>query len=311
MIHLFDTASGHELRRWDGHEDWTSALCFFRDRRLASFGRDSKFKIWDLPGAVLKDSVPALEGTELLKMVRFGDTCLALQIENDSGVALRNVQNAQLHFGFALYKASRHTICLSSDAQRLAVASRIDLHVTDVSSGKTIRKFDVPERLRNPNFHFSSSKGLSSVCFSPDHEWVAISDVNTIDVWNLASGRHSQLQPPELCAQAIQFSPDGRTLIMSGYGKTLAWNPHEKSPATRFVDTTKTHAAWNIEIEHSPCGKLFALGQCSTVKVFDSATMKMGWEASLDQYGYDTFALAFSPDSSQLAVGRATTLTIF
>jgi WD40 repeat protein len=50
MIRLWDTTTGRELARWQGHDGGVSALLFSKDgRTLYSGGQDGTLKLWNLP----------------------------------------------------------------------------------------------------------------------------------------------------------------------------------------------------------------------------------------------------------------------
>ena len=151
-----------------------------------------------------------------------------------------------------------------------------------------------------------ASGGLLSVQFSPDGKTVVAGGSDGIArEWNVTTGTvvHSYLATGQ-GAMRIAYSPDGTKLAAGWTGKVLIFNSGTAAPVT----TLSGHTGVDTSVAWSPDGKrLISASPDGTVDVWDTAS----W-AQLTQYNSETYtqnggvlSVAYSPDNSQFAYGRA------
>lgn len=119
-----------------------------------------------------------------------------------------------------------------------------------------------------------------------------------VKLWDASTGNLiASLEGHPSNVWSVAISPDGKTLITSGYdGKLLVWNVDEK----KAVATLEKHKGWCRSVALTPDGKHFAsAGEDGNVIVWQTEgaqemkTIK-AHESAVNQ-------LAFSPDGSMLA----------
>lgn len=122
-------------------------------------------------------------------------------------------------------------LAFSSDGQWLACISNNGIHccahLWSVETGKIVWTFDRqtiygyagPLKF-NPNGQPYDPQAISSLAFSPDGQWLAISGAGTLRLWEIATRKVRQTF--DVRADHLAFSPDGQWLaIVKGKAITL------------------------------------------------------------------------------------------
>ena len=93
---------------------------------------------------------------------------------------------------------------------------------------------------------------------------------NTIQRWNLASGKQTALAAHDSWVRAIAFHPSGSTLYSGGYdGRLIWWETSSEAPVP--LRTIEAHRGWLRAIAVSPDGKLLATcGNDNLVKLWNA-----------------------------------------
>ncbi len=153
--------------------------------------------------------------------------------------------------------------------------------------------------------------------FSPDGKLLA-----TVDTWsvNLFDATNHQLittfgkQGDENRPNTIAFSPDSKTLALGCTGAVIQWWDIATRKQLDVTQKTKSVEGVSDEYEHltfSPDGKLLAAlpdSSSAQVLIFDAASHKLlAFVRNVDNRGAS--AIAFSPDSKTLVVGRSNATT--
>lgn len=147
------------------------------------------------------------------------------------------------------------------------------------------------------------------VAIAPDGMLAATSSWRTVRVWDLNTAKAVfVLQPDQLAAGALAFSPDGKFLItanvMGGTCHVRRWHLPGGQEASRI-----TCARDDRTLVLSPDGKYVALGGIGdpnkgaafVVKVYDTETGKLS--AVLDGHDRHVTAIAFSAKSALIVSG--------
>ena len=148
---------------------------------------------------------------------------------------------------------------------------------------------------------------LNGIAFSPkDANTLAVSDLNGVDLWNLATRTSRTYADPEGgTVEDVAYAPNGTTLAECNFnGDVYLLNTVTGQwLAQNFTDPAATQANYLFQVAYSPDGK--------TLAAADMAGNVYAWRLSggaplvirgKDSYDYPTRTIAFSPDGATLAV---------
>ncbi|WP_158624977.1 outer membrane protein assembly factor BamB family protein [Corallococcus terminator] len=290
MVHLWEVATGRELRILKGHTAQISSIAFSPDgRTLVSSGLDMTLRLWDV--ATGRELRRLGENRELILSVAFSPNGATVASGGmTQTVRLWNVttgieqQRMEGHLGFV------RSVAFSPDGRELASGG----------DDKTVRLWNVAtgrERKR-----LSGTGQVSSVAFSPDgHTLATGSRDGTVQQWDVDSGSAvRRMEGHTRNVSSVVFSPDGRTLASSGEDKTLRlWDVSTGRELRRM----EGHTAAVYSVAFSPDGRTLASGSHdSTVRVWDVATGRETQRLG-GQHSAEVFSAAFSADGRTLASG--------
>ena len=121
--------------------------------------------------------------------------------------------------------------------------------------------------------------------------------------------RLPQPPPPEsyrvpLPVTALALSPDGKSVVSSGYHEVIVWNAENGEQVRRITNVAERV----YDIEYSPDGNTLAVAagtpaQIGEIKLFDATDGKL--LGDLVRTDDTVFSVAFSPDGTRLASGGA------
>jgi WD40 repeat protein len=136
--------------------------------------------------------------------------------------------------------------------------------------------------------------------FDPTGRFVfAGSQDNTIQRWELATGKKTTLTGHKSWARGIAFLPGGKTLFTAGYeGRILCWPADAEAPTP--LRTIDAHHGWVRAVAVSPDGKLLAsCGNDHRVKLLSTVDGKLVRE--LTGHTCHVYNVAFHPNGQHLA----------
>ncbi len=146
---------------------------------------------------------------------------------------------------------------------------------------------------------------VTSVVHSPDGAVIATAGGQSLQyrpgdvlLWDAASGNLiAALEGHTSNVWSVAFSPDGQTLVSSGYdGKVIVWSVAEK----KSTATLEKHKGWCRSVAFHPGGKQFATaGEDGTAVVWDLEGPTEAKE--LKAHEAAIYQVAFSPDGNTLA----------
>ncbi|MEO8496631.1 MAG: WD40 repeat domain-containing protein [Planctomycetota bacterium] len=146
---------------------------------------------------------------------------------------------------------------------------------------------------------------VTSVAHSPDGAIIATAGGQSLQyrpgdvlLWEAASGNLiAALEGHTSNVWSVAFSPDGQTLVSSGYdGKVIVWNVAER----KSTATLEKHKGWCRSVAFHPGGKQFATaGEDGTAVIWDLEGPKEAKE--LKAHEAAIYQVAFSLDGNTLA----------
>ena len=294
---LCKVAPGRECRQlWldPNHSSRTEAFDFSPDGHQLISTHDDGARVWDLGTGKQMTLLPETN----VSWVSFALQGRFIFTSGESGVRQWPVEAAapaQFRCGPSSSFAASHPL---SEPPSMAVAGR----TLALTVNNELLLFDAATGQARPRL--GQSSGFYRCALSADGQWVAAAALpqTLVRVWDLAHTNvfHDLQCPWVIC---LAFSPDGQRLITGSAYDYRAWDT--RSWQCTFV-ATRSAIAYNMKIAFAPDGRTIAVTDSTfTVRLLEAAS---GHE--LATFGMPEpqgiFALAFSPDGTQLAVGGAT-----
>jgi len=287
MIHVWDTSRGTTIKTLRAPVGPTNAVAFNPDgRSLATIG-NRHLRLWNLETGE----------EELLHRGRVALLCLAFHPEghqvawggDEPGIKVSSALSEPAVQTFRI--GQRH------------VANDVALHPggTQIAAGfadEQIRFWDLSTgRLLHTCTHKGTWRGVVSVCFSPDGEWLAsASRGQEVKLWHVASGKE-KAELPHPGVHAVTFGCDGRLMASGGTDRRVCiWEVSSR----REIMVLQGHESAVLCLAFSPDGRYLASGSADySVRLWNAATGAL--VAVLRGDALDINGVAFNRDSTLLA----------
>jgi WD40 repeat protein len=291
IVHIWDTITGGQRGKADGHQGAVRALSFALDgRTLASAGCDETVRLWDpatgelravVEGGARADDESAFAGKPrpLVATDGAGELVLHDAVTGASVMKLRHD------------RGGINAIVMSPDGSALASAG----------DDGTVRLWNAAtgEELAKLKGHREAVRVLA---FAPDGQTLASGGADgTVRLWDAAIAKTSpSLESESASASAsvrrVTFSSNGDALVSSDAdGKITLWDP-----ATGQQRAVPEHICYTGPLAIAGGGGVLATGhRDGTIRVWDTDT---GSERlMLEGHRGEILAVAFSPDGRTLA----------
>jgi WD40 repeat protein len=186
-----------------------------------------------------------------------------------------------------------YSLAFSPDSSRLAVGAQ----------GQTAVVFDVRSGLQAGSLNAGNTP---AVAFSPDGSRLVTASGAAI-VWDAATFTAIGTPMAAGASQGVAFRPDGHEFAVAALGSVTLWDPEGEPLFTRRIPGTSRFGG-----RYSPNGKVLAVPDENAVTLYDARTLQaLGPPLPAPgrtplTLGPTATAIAFSPDSTRLAVAGAT-----
>jgi len=265
---LWETRTGREIRTFKGHSSGVNSVDFSSGGKFVVTGSsDGSTKLWD-----------AVTGREVK--------------------ALGSSDSYQGFMSFDSFMASVNSVNFSPDGNYVVIGTNEGVKLWDVRTGKILRSF--------------SGSMILSISFSPDSRYILAAGADrTARLLNVKTGEEvrvftapSNLKPGSKPGSdsgyiySAAFSPDGKYVVISGYGAATLWN----AKTGMAIRTFQGHSDMIRSLGFSLDGRYLVTGsEDKTAKVWDVAT---GREiVSFRDSTHAVRAVALSADGKQVITG--------
>jgi WD40 repeat protein len=282
-IRLWDLATYKQMHRFPGHVSFLTALTFSPDaRKIISSSANNAIHVWD--AATGKEHHrPKVYVGHVTQMALSLDGTTLVTIDGNRGAGTLNLWQTKTWKLLDKWELPEKcwTRAFSPDRKILATSGgekgRFSILLWDVKAGKLLASL-------GPH-----PKWVTTIAFSPDGRLVAgVSSLDTIHVWEIASGQQRLTIHPDGNVHKLAFSPDSRLLAIANSGgfwragktdgnehihKVRLWDLSTGRETQRFGD----HRSAVTDIAFSPNGRLLASASWdTTILLWDVAAVGPG-----------------------------------
>lgn len=293
-VKVWEASSGKELLSLQ-HPDWISGISFAPDSNLLATGSgDGNGRVWDVRDGAEKYLMAGHQA--FLNRVAYSPGGTHLATTSDDGtvkvwdVGPSHELVAMPTGGISDFIFGAGTIVYSPDGSRVAVG------MTD----GTVKIWDA--QTGNVSMVLSGHKGaVHKIAYNPDGSRLAsASNDKTAKIWDTATGKEVfTLKGHEGVVMSVAWSPDGQMVATGAGDRTVKlWDSREGT----LLDTLSDGKAEGyFGLAFSPDGRRLAAATAldRTVSVWDLASGNLMYAHDT---GYFVFQIAFSQDSSRIAV---------
>jgi DNA-binding beta-propeller fold protein YncE len=205
-VYLWDTKTGKEIRRFQGHTMSIYTVAFTPDGKQAiSAGADGTVRVWDVETG---RQIRVMEHADCIRSVAVSpDGRTLLTGCRDKTMRLWDLATGKERRCFSDFPAWVECVAFSPDG-RQALSGGGDMRLWDLATGKELRRFGKMEM------------AVISMAFSPDGEKIISGGYDkTVRLWDVASGRQvAASNSHRNWIWSVAFSPDGRSALSAGGG---------------------------------------------------------------------------------------------
>ena len=305
-VHLWDTATGKQLRRFTTPRsmEWAHTVAVSPDGRkvavLGNFGLDVVVWQVDKENPLFTAHIEREGPVHQMVMARivFSADSKTLYTGNDRTVHAWDAATGKQTHRFQ-HNADTNVLVFSRDGKRFATAGDREglAHLWDAHAAKSLHVLD------------GHRQRIRCAGFSPDGSLLATGDhEGSLRLWDVKSGKQvRKLEGLKGEVVAVAFAADGKTMATANRDHFSAekqfirlWDLNDKGARLR-----KTLTALGVTaLEYSPDGKTLAWICCEqSVRLLDATTGEE--RMPLDIHHGDVNAVAYAPDGRSIATASA------
>jgi WD40 repeat protein len=321
VVTLWDVAAGTELKRFRIKSDWAGNIVFSRDGKTLIAASGSVILLWDV--ATGKETGPATDSARGdVGFVTISKNGRTLAYSQDDEIRLWDMRADREIGSVGGRSDSVFALSLAPDGRTLAASvGEHDINLWDVKDRQLLSRLPWDEK-DNPYNWWSRT-----IAFSPDGRMLAPGYYGSciVRIWDAASSKQiRQLNFKDdakdfSTVESVVFSPDGKTLAVSGRGnhessKVRLWDVATYKPLAhlnaRLNDPSDKRPPDSVSLSHgpiiepkflfSPNGRMLATNRRQkTIPVWEAATGRQ--RLLLEGHDESTICVAFAPDGRTLA----------
>ncbi|MER6110195.1 nSTAND1 domain-containing NTPase [Streptomyces hirsutus] len=261
-------------------------------RTLATYSKDGKVRIWDLPGGRLRHTFTGLDFSGVAAFSPDGRTLAVAGVGGgEAMIDLWDPVTGRKLGTFTVPDGSVRGMAFSPDGRSVAASSTAAVRVWDVATGRT-------------RHSFTGRLDPQAVAFGLDGRTVAAASPDgPVRVWDMATGRTRTAHDSRTEGQAVAFSPDGRTYVVVRTDGVV----HLREVATGIVRRTlrdgpvRDSPVRLHEVAFARDGRTLAIpGPGDTVRLWDTASGTVRATVTAGHHGRGIMTAALSADGRTL-----------
>jgi len=309
-ITLWDIETKKLIRTFEGHTSFVLRLDLNPDgTRFISGSNDNTARIWDLATGETLMVLEMPEDNELSNErgvfgVRFlPDNQRVVTGDLGGFLYLWDISTGEILTEYEDVRAPVGAIDVSDDGEFLLMSTTSGeayINLYNVESGKVLRSY------------FGHTIGIYGLAFSPDGKTIASASVDgTAAIWDLevpGMGYKVDL-PASGSGSEIAMHPDGKTFFEAGFDGIIRMRDVATGQIIRTFDDIA--GRWCVSLGVSPDGRYLISGDYVTAEPNEEQNAYL-WDIrtgellrTFDQNNGYIFAIAFSPDGKNVAIGEA------
>jgi WD40 repeat protein len=290
---VWDTETGKELQKLEGHKSTVGAVAFSPDgKKLVTADRGSNltggnFHIWDVPSW---QKLREFDGhkMQVMSVVFSPDGKKIATASRDKTARIGDVES-----GKELHKLEEHTaninsVTFSPDGKKIATAGGDGTaRIWDVDSGKELQVLEKHEMMQRVGMGAMRWQLLPadvrSAVFSPDGTKVVTASADgTARIWDVDTGKELHKLEMyltddiglrfDLLVSSAVFSPDGRDVVTASADNIIRiWDVESGEEQQRF----EGHTVWVLKAKFSSDGqKIISWGHDKTARIWEVSSGK-------------------------------------
>jgi WD40 repeat protein len=284
-FHVWDQATGERLKRFEGNGCFAIDLAFSSDGKMLATAGDSAVRLWDVTTGkeITVSGVGHLGTVETLSFQANGKTLVSVGADH----TLRRWESAtgKLVDRFPIAGQTRSPHCFALGTGLLALGVEKEVIVYDVNTGKELRRFSYPARVRH-------------AALTPDGKALAVfvgGEDQTLRLVDPATGKvRLKRQSPDV-VQSLAMSPDGSVLAAGLANGTCLLLDCLTNKEIRRLPVSETVTTFTFSLDSKTLATAEANG---VMRLWETATGKE--RAQLPDRNCDV--MTFSPDGRVLAI---------